>query len=120
MIIGKIKGLRAEDFILSAISLGLSNRKIIWKHILWYECRYLILYQFAYMLGQASILEVTLTFFNFGAQFPWISWGFILNNVYKAPLHFYIVFPIFFITMTINMYMKTAEVLKDIAEIRSK
>ena len=43
MIVSKIKSLRAEEFIQSAIVLGIPHHVIILKHIIWLECRYLIL-----------------------------------------------------------------------------
>lgn len=119
MIIGKIKALRAEEFIQSSISLGLSNKQIIWKHILWNECRFIILFQTMYMMGQATILEITLTYLEFGAQAPWISWGNILYNMKSAPMHVYILFPITFVTLTIYMYMHFAEWLKEIDDKRN-
>lgn len=119
MIIGKIKRLRAEEFIHSAIVLGLSNKTIIFKHILWYECRFIILYQVAYIMGQATILEVTLKYFGYGANNPWISWGLILDNMYKfSSLHIYLLFPIIFITMVIYFWMGLAEELKMAGEKR--
>lgn len=119
MIIGKIKALRAEEFIQSSISLGLSDKQIIWKHILWNECRLIILFQTMYMMGQATILEITLTYIEFGAQFPWISWGNILFNMQSAPLHIYILFPMVFVTLTIYMYMYYAEWFKEIDDKRN-
>lgn len=119
MIIGKIKTLRAEEFIQSSIALGLSDSKIIWKHILLKECKYIILFQCMYMMGQATILEITLTYLQYGAQFPWVSWGAILDNMKTAPLHPLIIFPILFITLTISMYMRLAEEIKMIEDRKS-
>jgi len=119
MIMGKIQTLRSEEFILSAKALGLSNRQIIWKHIIWYECRYVLLFQTTYIMGQASILEITLTYLNLGAQFPWVSWGSILVNMGSTGFHIYILFPIIFITLTIYMFMRFAEEIKVYGEKRN-
>lgn len=119
MIIGKIKALRSEEFIQSSIALGLSDRQIIWKHILLNECKYILLFQTMYMMGQGAILEITLTYLNFGAAYPWVSWGAVLQSMTYAPVHVYIIFPVLFITLTIFMYMRLAEEIKIYGEKRS-
>lgn len=112
MIIGKIQSLRAEEFIQSSLVLGIPNWIIVAKHILWLECRYIILYQFAYIMGQASILEITLKYFNYGAFPPWISWGTTLVNTFEGRLHPNMIIPVLFITLTIYFYMGVAQELK--------
>jgi len=119
MIIGKIKALRSEEFIQSSIALGLSDKQIIWKHILLNECKYILLFQAMYMMGQGAILEITLTYLNFGAAYPWVSWGAVLQSMTYAPVHIYIIFPVIFITLTIFMYMRLAEEIKIYGEKRS-
>jgi len=116
MIVGKIKGLRAEEFIQASIVLGIPDKIIIFKHILWLECRFILLYQFAYLMGQASILEITLKYFNYGVFPPWISWGTIIINIFNGPLHLNMILPILFVTLTIYFYMGTAEELKKYGE----
>ncbi|MCK5682883.1 hypothetical protein KAJ27_02130 [bacterium] len=119
MIIGKIQRLRNEEFIQAAIVMGIPNKIIIFKHIIWYECRFIILYQLAYIMGQATILEVTLKFFGYGANMPWVSWGLILNNMYKfSSPHIYLLFPIIFITLVIYLWMGLAEEFKKAGEKR--
>ncbi len=118
MIIGRIKALRSEEFIQAAVALGLPDKKIIWKHILFKECRYIILFQAMYMMGQATIIEITLTYFNYGANYPWISWGKVLTDMKGTPPHVYILFPVLCITLTIYMYMRFAVDIKEIEEKR--
>lgn len=119
MLIGKIQTLRSEDFIQSSIALGLSNKQIIFKHILLSECKYIILFQTMYMMGQATILEITLTYLGYGAQFPWVSWGAILKNMKNAPFHINILFPVTVTILTIYMFMRIAEEIKAINEKRT-
>lgn len=116
MIVGKIKGLRTEEFIQASIVLGIPDKVIIFKHILWLECRYILLYQFAYLMGQASILEITLKYFNYGVFPPWISWGTIIKNIFNGPLHLNMILPILFVTLTIYFYMGVAEEMKKYGE----
>jgi len=81
LIRGKIASLKETAFINAAVSLGLSPIQIIFKHILWYECRPIILVQSAYMMGQAILIETTLTYLNFGIEDPLISWGLMLRTM---------------------------------------
>jgi peptide/nickel transport system permease protein len=81
LIRGKIASLKETAFINAAVSLGLSPVQIIFKHILWYECRPIILVQSAYMMGQAILVETTLTYLNFGLEDPLISWGLMLRTM---------------------------------------
>ena len=81
LIRGKIAALKETAFINAAVSLGLSPAQIIFKHILWYECRPIILVQSAYMMGQAILIETTLTYLNFGLEYPLVSWGLMLRTM---------------------------------------
>ena len=81
MIRGRILSLKERAFIESATALGLSHKKIIFRHILWLECRSLIFVQCAYMMGQAILMETTLTYLNFGVEYPLTSWGLMLRQM---------------------------------------
>lgn len=82
LIRGRIASLKQRDFVQSAVSLGLSPTTIIFKHLLWHECWPIIAVQGAYIMGQAIIVEVTLTYLKFGYEYPLISWGLILRSMY--------------------------------------
>ena len=116
MIINKIQGLRNEEFIQASIVLGIPNKTIVMKHILWLECRWVILYQFAYMMGQASILEITLKYFNYSVFPPWVSWGTIIINAFSAKFSPNMIIPILLITLTIYFYMGLAQEFKEKGE----
>lgn len=81
LIKGRIASLKEATYIQASQSLGLSPAQIILKHILWYECRPLIIVQGAYMMGQAILVETTLTYLNFGVEYPLISWGLMLRTM---------------------------------------
>lgn len=81
LIKGRIASLKEATFVQASQSLGLSPTQIIFKHILWYECRPLIVVQGAYMMGQAVLVEATLTYLNFGFEYPLISWGLMLRTM---------------------------------------
>jgi peptide/nickel transport system permease protein len=74
-IAGKIRVLAQKNFIEAAIALGLRTRVIILKHILWYNCRALLIIQATLGMGEAILLETSLSYLGFGVQEPTPSWG---------------------------------------------
>jgi peptide/nickel transport system permease protein len=74
-IANKIRFLAQKNFIEAAIALGLCTRVIILKHILWYNCRALLIIQATIGMGEAILLETSLSYLGFGVQEPVSSWG---------------------------------------------
>lgn len=74
-IANKIRFLAQKNFIEAAIALGLRTRVIIFKHILWYNCRALLIIQATLGMGEAILLETSLSYLGFGVQEPVPSWG---------------------------------------------
>ena len=74
-IANKIRFLTQKNFIEAAIALGLPTRVIILKHILWYNCRSLLIIQATLGMGEAILLETSLSYLGFGVQEPVASWG---------------------------------------------
>ena len=74
-IANKIHFLVQKNFIEAAIALGLRTRVIILKHILWYNCRALLIIHATIGMGEAILLETSLSYLGFGVQEPVPSWG---------------------------------------------
>jgi len=74
-IANKIRFLAQKNFIEAAIALGLRTRVIILKHILWYNCRALLIIKATLGMGEAILLETSLSYLGFGVQEPIPSWG---------------------------------------------
>lgn len=75
LIKGKIHFLKQKNFIEAAVSLGLPTRTIILKHILWHNCRSLFIIQATLGMGEAILIETSLSYLGFGVQEPMPSWG---------------------------------------------
>jgi len=75
LLTAKIDLLKERSFIESAICSGISYRSIIFKHILWCNCRVILLSQAAFIMGEAILMEVSLSYLGFGVQEPTPSWG---------------------------------------------
>ena len=72
---GKIQFLKQKNFIEADMALGLPARTIILKHILWHNCRSLLIIQATLGMAEAILMETSLSYLGFGVQEPTPSWG---------------------------------------------
>jgi len=75
LIKGKIQFLKQKNFIEADIALGLPTATIILKHILWHNCRSLLIIQATLGMAEAILMETSLSYLGFGVQEPTPSWG---------------------------------------------
>ncbi|MBI2570721.1 MAG: ABC transporter permease [Candidatus Schekmanbacteria bacterium] len=73
MVAARIASLRRADFIEAAREAGLREWVIVAKHVLWYNCRHLLVIQASFFMAEAILMETTLSYLNSGAQ--GLSWG---------------------------------------------
>jgi peptide/nickel transport system permease protein len=85
-IAGKIGFLREKNFIEAASVLGLPTHVIILKHILWHNCRTLLIIQATLGMGEAILIETSLSYLGFGVQEPTPSWG----NMVQAGANYFL------------------------------
>ncbi len=79
---GMVLSLRAMDFTEAARALGMSNRRIILRHMLPNSLAPIIV-DATLALGSVIILESALSFLGFGIQLPVPTWGNMLNEYQK-------------------------------------
>jgi ABC-type dipeptide/oligopeptide/nickel transport system permease subunit len=75
LIRSKILFLKQKNFIEAAVALGLRNKVIIFKHILWHNCRAILIIQATLGMAEAILMETSLSYLGFGVQEPTPSWG---------------------------------------------
>ncbi len=75
LIKSKVMLLKEKNFIEAAVALGLGNFRIIFKHILWHNCRALLIIQATLGMAEAILIETSLSYLGFGVQEPIPSWG---------------------------------------------
>ncbi len=75
LIKGKIQFLKQKNFIEADTALGLPTKTIILKHILWHNCRSLLIIQATLGMAEAILMETSLSYLGFGVQEPTPSWG---------------------------------------------
>jgi peptide/nickel transport system permease protein len=86
LIAGKIAFLRQTNFIEAAHALGLPARTVILKHILWFNCRALLVIQATLGMAEAILIETSLSYLGFGVQEPTPSWG----NMVQAGANYFL------------------------------
>lgn len=86
LIAGKIEFLRQKSFIEAAHALGLPAHTVILKHILWYNCRALLVIQATLGMAEAILIETSLSYLGFGVQEPTPSWG----NMVQAGANYFL------------------------------
>lgn len=86
LIKGKIQFLREKNFIEAAQALGLPAYKILLKHILWHNCRTLLIIQATLGMAEAILIETSLSYLGFGVQEPTPSWG----NMVQAGANYFL------------------------------
>jgi len=107
--------LREREFILAAKAMGLSDFKIIIKHILPHTLSYSIVAIMlsipGYILGEAGLSLIGL-----GIQDPIPSWGNLLSEamgIIHIKLHPWILMPGFFIFITVMSFNVVGDTLRD-------
>ncbi len=86
LIKGKILFLKQKNFIEADIALGLPTSTIILKHILWHNCRSLLIIQATLGMAEAILMETSLSYLGFGVQEPTPSWG----NMVQAGANYFL------------------------------
>jgi peptide/nickel transport system permease protein len=92
----RINLLKNLEFVDAAKQLGVSDSSIIFKHLLFYNSRDLLITYFAFIIADTILLETTMAYLNFGVDwvnvhgYTVISWGtflkegkeWVINGVY--------------------------------------
>ena len=86
LIKSKIQFLKQKNFIEAANALGLKTRSIIFKHILWHNCRTVLIIQATLGMAEAILIETSLSYLGFGVQEPAPSWG----NMVQAGANYFL------------------------------
>jgi peptide/nickel transport system permease protein len=86
LVSGKIAFLRQKSFIEAAHALGLPAHTVILKHILWLNCRALLVIQATLGMAEAILVETSLSYLGFGVQEPTPSWG----NMVQAGANYFL------------------------------
>jgi peptide/nickel transport system permease protein len=110
--------IRSLDYVTAAIGLGVSNRKIMFKHILPNALAPVIV---SVVLGIAGaiLIESSLSFLGIGVPAELVTWGSILHEASSATFAWWLaVFPGAAIFVTVLAYYLVGEGLREVLDPR--
>jgi len=110
--------IRNLDYVTAAISIGVSNRKVMFQHILPNALAPVIV---SVVLGIAGaiLVESSLSFLGIGVPAELVTWGSILNEASGATFAWWLaVFPGFAIFITVLSYYLVGEGLREVLDPR--
>lgn len=119
---GKILSLREEDYAMAARIMGVSHRRILFKHLLPGFTSHIIVV--LTLTIPAMILgETSLSFLGLGLRSPVVSWGVMLQdcmNMQVVANYPWLLTPLIFIIVTILCFNFLGDGLRDAADPYSK
>jgi peptide/nickel transport system permease protein len=110
--------IRNLDYVTAAIAVGVSNRKVMFQHILPNALAPVIV---SVVLGIAGAIHVesSLSFLGIGVPAELVTWGSILNEASGATFAWWLaVFPGFAIFITVLAYYLVGEGLREVLDPR--
>jgi peptide/nickel transport system permease protein len=80
LIATRVRILSNMGFILAAKEAALSDSKILYRHLFWYQNRAVFFIQFSLIMAESILVETTLSYLQFGTKPPEVSWGNIIEG----------------------------------------
>jgi len=117
---GEFLRLDDQEFVLAAKGLGVSDARIIFRHILPNGLAPLLV-SASFGVASAILIESSLSFLGFGISIPVPSWGGILNEARENFRYWWItIFPGLAIFSTVTAYNLIGEGIRDAIDPRLK
>jgi peptide/nickel transport system permease protein len=117
---GEFLRLTDQEFVLAAKGLGVSEWRIIFRHILPNGLAPLLVAA-SFGVASAILIESSLSFLGFGISVPTPSWGGILNEARENFRYWWItIFPGLAIFSTVTAYNLVGEGVRDAIDPRLK
>ena len=117
---GEFLRLADQEFVLAAKGLGVSDWRIIFRHVLPNGLAPLLV-SASFGIASAILIESSLSFLGFGISIPVPSWGGILNEARESFRYWWItIFPGLAIFSTVTAYNLIGEGIRDAIDPRLK
>jgi len=108
----RVEALGAEDYILAHMAHGFHPFKIITYHILWLQCRALMIRQLIFVFAYVLFIETALSYLgDYGVQEPTPSWGNMVAQARTSPTLWPWLFPAIAIIITIASLLAVGDAL---------
>jgi ABC-type dipeptide/oligopeptide/nickel transport system permease subunit len=112
---GQIMQLKEQEFVLAAKSLGASNRRLLFKHLV-PNALSVIIINITFTIPAAIFAEAFLSFLGLGIPVPKASWGTLTSDAVGTLIqgHAYqLFFPAFMISLTMLAFNLFGDGLRD-------
>jgi peptide/nickel transport system permease protein len=76
----RVRTLSRMGFVLAAKESGLSDWKIMSRHLFWFQNRTMFFIQASLIMSESILVETTLSYLQFGTKPPEVSWGNIIEG----------------------------------------
>jgi peptide/nickel transport system permease protein len=76
----RVQTLSQMGFILAAKESGLTDWKIMVRHLFWYQNRTVFFIEASLIMAESILVETTLSYLQFGTKPPDVSWGNIIEG----------------------------------------
>jgi peptide/nickel transport system permease protein len=114
--------LREREFVVAARALGISNVKIIWRHIIPHTFSYIVV-SISIAIPGFILGETGLSFLGLGIQDPYASWGNLLTEsmaIAQIKFHPWILIPGVFIFIAVMAFNLLGDGLRDVFDPKMK
>jgi peptide/nickel transport system permease protein len=111
--------LKDQEFVLAARSLGFSDLRTIFKHVL-PNALSPVLVSAAFSVATGILTESAVSFLGFGVRHPEASWGSLINESKSADHWWVQVFPGLLIFLTVTCYNLVGDALRDALDPKTK
>lgn len=117
---GQVLAVRERDFVDAGRSIGMSNGRLMFRHIL-PNCVSVIIIQMTLDVGYAVLTTSSLSFIGLGAQPPDPEWGTMMSTArnYFRDAWWYTTFPGIALTLTVFAFNVLGDGLQDLLDPRS-
>jgi len=115
---GEVLKVRNMEYILAANSVGLPNKRIIFRHVL-PNAIAPVLVSGAFAIASAILTEASLSFLGFGVKATTVTWGSLINLAREASNAWWLaIFPGVMIFLSVVAYNLIGEGLRDALDPR--
>jgi peptide/nickel transport system permease protein len=115
---GETLKVRNMDYVSAATSLGLNNRRIIFRHVL-PNAIAPVLVSASFEIAGAILTEAGLSFLGFGVKATTVTWGSVLSEARGSTTAWWLaIFPGFMIFLTVVAYNLVGEGIRDALDPR--
>lgn len=121
---GQLMSVRELDYVSAAKSLGASDNRIMWRHLLPSMTTFVIVTA-SLMIPSFILTESGLSFLGIGAVEPYVSWGTLLTQAQEGGFSSFtdrpwVLIPGFFIVFTVMCFQLLGDGLRDAFDPRKR